>query len=636
MDGQMKDDIVQQALQRFKEVQDAESVNRVNAMQSVEFAAGIQWSDRDKKDRDGRPCLTINKLNGPIKQIIGDQRQNNPSIKVRPVDSQEDVQTAEILTGIIRNIEYNSNAEAAYDDAFSQAVKGGWGYFRIVTEYSTEDGFEQDIKIKRIPNRFSVYFDPESQEPDGSDASYGFVVETISREDFDNKYPKAEPVEWSGGYGENEADWFTSESVRVAEYFYKVPVKKELVMLADGKTYNSEDLKLTKTPGFMPEGEYAIFEQGAIPVKNKRTIETHKVMWCKMNGNEILEGPTEWVGKHIPIIPVYGDEENIEGRKYYYSAIHHALDGQRVYNWMASTAVETVALAPKQPWLVTAEQIKGFEKFWNAADKTPLPYLPYNATTAGPPTRQIASIADSGAIAERQQAADDIKAATGIFDASLGARSNETSGVAIQARQREGDVGTFLFIDNLTRAIKYCGRQLVDIIPKIYDTERTVRILGEDGSESFAPINKRMVDPVTLEETVINDLSQGKYDVVVDVGPAYTTQRIEAASKMIEMMQALPQAAPFMMDLIFKNMDWPQADEIQKRMEAMLQSQQQPEQKEDPLQQQKDMLDVEGKALVNEQRKMDIQKDTTENRMAMTRIAQEVVLDAFQRMGMVQ
>ena len=303
---------------------------------------------------------------------------------------------------------------------------------------------------------------------------------------------------------------------------------------------------------------------------------------------------------------------------------------------MASTAVETVALAPKQPWLVTAEQIKGFEKFWNAADKTPLPYLPYNATTAGPPTRQIASIADSGAIAERQQAADDIKAATGIFDASLGARSNETSGVAIQARQREGDVGTFLFIDNLTRAIKYCGKQLVDIIPKIYDTERTVRILGEDGSESFAPINKQIVDPITLQTTVINDLSQGKYDVVVDVGPAYTTQRIEAASKMLEMMQALPQAAPFMMDLIFKNMDWPQADEIQKRMEAMLQSQQQPEQKEDPLQQQKDMLDVEGKALVNEQRKMDIQKDTTENRMAMTRIAQEVVLDAFQRMGMVQ
>jgi hypothetical protein len=636
MDGQMKDDIIQVALQRFKEVQDAEGVNRLNAMSSVEFCAGNQWSDKDKKAREGRPCLTINKLNGPIKQIIGDQRQNNPSIKVRPVDSADDVKTAEVLTGIIRNIEYNSAAEAAYDDAFAQAVKGGWGYFRIVTEYSKEDGFEQDIKIKRVPNRFSVYLDPSVQEADGSDASFGFVVETLTKEEFEVAHPGKSIIEWEGGNGETEGDWFTSESVRVAEYFYKVPVKKNLVMLEGGRTVDAEELNLTMTPGYMEEGEYAITEQGPIKVTSKRTVETDKVMWCKMNGSELLEGPSEWVGKYIPIIPVYGDEENIEGRKLYYSAIHHAIDGQKVYNWMASTAVETVALAPKQPWLVTAEQIKGFEKYWNVADKTPLPYLPVNQTTMGFPQRQMAAIADSGAIAERQQASDDIKSTTGIFDASLGARSNETSGVAIQARQREGDVGTYLFIDNLTRALKYCGRQLVDIIPKVYDTHRVVRTLGIDGKEEFAEINKPVQDMGSLEHTIENDLSRGKYDVVVDVGPAYTTQRIEAASKMVEMMQGLPQAAPFMMDLIFKNMDWPGAEEIEQRMQAMLQSQQEPQQQEDPLKQQKDMLDVEGKQISNEKGKQDLQEGQADQMQQMVRIAQEVVLDALQRTGVVQ
>jgi len=270
------------------------------------------------------------------------------------------------------------------------------------------------------------------------------------------------------------------------------------------------------------------------------------------------------------------------------------------------------------------------------ADKTPLPYLPVNQTTMGFPQRQMAAIADSGAIAERQQASDDIKSTTGIFDASLGARSNETSGVAIQARQREGDVGTYLFIDNLTRALKYCGRQLVDIIPKVYDTHRVVRTLGIDGKEEFAEINKPVQDMGSLEHTIENDLSRGKYDVVVDVGPAYTTQRIEAASKMVEMMQGLPQAAPFMMDLIFKNMDWPGAEEIEQRMQAMLQSQQEPQQQEDPLKQQKDMLDVEGKQISNEKGKQDLQEGQADQMQQMVRIAQEVVLDALQRTGVVQ
>lgn len=541
---------------RFKEAYEAEDPQNEIMLDDLHFLEGDQWpaSLKAEREAEGRPCLVINKLPTFCDQVSGDIRQNTPSIKVKPVDDKSDPDTAEVFNGIIRNIQVMSNADIAYDTAVEAAVACGKGAFRIVTDYSDDDVFDQDIKIKRIKNAMTIYWDPASQEWDKSDARYCFITERIPRDEFKTLYPDAQIRDAEGGK-DTDLNWSMDKSVRVAEYFKKISVEKKLILSRDPMT------------GEQTTGEEV---QEGWEVVKERTVATNKIHWYKTNGAEILE-EEQWVGKYIPIVMVYGKETNIEGKTVYKGVIRHAKDPQRLYNYYRSTGAEVTSLAPKSPYLVTQKMIGNYQRLWDQAHKRNYPYLPFDIDPSMPafPQRADPIHVNTGIQSEVLVADQELHDTTGLQLASLGKKSNELSGRAIMARQREGDVANFAYYDNLVRALIYAGRILIDLIPKIYDTPRITRLLNEDGSDRFVNVNQPFLNPKT-GKIAIYDLTVGKYDVVVSIGPSYNTQREETADNMMKFVQAMPNVTPLIADLLVKSFDWPGAEDISKRLRKAL------------------------------------------------------------------
>jgi hypothetical protein len=562
MDEVMMDDneLLKEIRDRSKEAYDALDESYKQMKDDLEFLNGdTQWPPNIKSERenDDQICLTINKMPSFVDRVTGDLRVNTPSIKVKPVDSKADPETAEKITGLIRNIEVQSNAEIAYDTAVEGAASCGKGTFRIITQYSDEETFNQEIRIKRVKNTFTSYPDPAAQEWDKSDALYWIITEKMSREEFKAEHPDAAVHEFSVGK-DNDPWWGDEKSIRVAEYF-KVEIDKKRLYLysdPDGREFTSTE-KLSD-----PE----------VTEIKSRELEQRKVMWWKVSGSEILEGPTEIPGKYIPIVEVYGKELNIEGKSIYRGVIRHAKDSQRLYNFSRSQNAEVVSLAPKAPFIVTSTMIKNYQNFWNKANRKNLPYLPYDVDPNQPlaqPKRADPISQNTGLLAEIQIADQEMHDTTAIQLASMGKKSNEKSGKAIDARNREADIGNFAYYDNLARALKYAGKIIIDLLPRIYDTPRVERILGDDGSEEFVPFNQPHQDETGKDR--IFDLTTGKYDVVVTIGPSYQTQREEAADGMRELFGALSdQQKAITADLFVKNLDWPGAQEIEKRLKKLL------------------------------------------------------------------
>jgi hypothetical protein len=540
---------------RFELSIEADSENRVRSLDDVRFVSvqGEQWDEYQKRKRKTRPCYEFNRLRQHIRQVTGDQRQNRPQIKLRAVE-QGDKETADIMQGLIRNIESISNADKAYDTAFEWAVTGGYGVWRLKTEYNTNDSFEQDIKIQEVTNPFSVYFDPSAQEFDRRDAQYAFVITRMGKDEFKQKYPNDELIDYTGANYDIQ-HWIDDASVTLCEYWYKQYEDKNLLLLSNGNTVYEDEIP-----------DRMVLEANGITVLKERKVEVPKVKMALLTGEGVIE-EANWAGRFIPIVPVYGDIVDIDGEFHYSGMVRFGKDAQRVYNYHRTTMIETIANAPKVPYLVTPEQIKGFEGLWKSANAENMPFLPYNPDprAGGMPQRSGGVEIPQALITASQYDAEDIKAVTGQFDASMGAGGNETSGRAILARQREGDTATYSYIDNLSRAIRYTGEILVDLIPKIYDTERVVRILGIDGGEKWVEINKIQLDQMTGQQIVTNDITSGKYDVSVNVGASYNTQRQEASEALLEMM-GNPMLAPVVADLLAKNLDIPNSDELEKRL----------------------------------------------------------------------
>lgn len=549
------------AKKRFDQASDVERESRALALDDLKFRAGEQWPDAVKQQRqeDSRPCLTINRLPQFVRQITNEQRQNRPSMKVSPVDDKADIETAKIMQGMLKHIENDSNADVAYDNAFAGAVVKGFGFFRITTEYVSPLSFEQEIKIKQIPNHFNVYLDPSAKEPDGSDANWGFVFEELSKEEFKAQYPKASISEMSDWKSiGDQSGWVTESMCRVAEYYYKDFKLVEIVLFSDGSIFERDQI-----PDDIPEGVTEV---------NKRMSLIPTVKHCKINGEEVLE-ESIWPSKWIPIIPVYGEELDVDGKRITEGIVRHAKDPQTMYNYWASSETEAIALAPKAPFLVAEDQIpKAYEQMWKTANVKNHPYLVYKPTAiagqpVGAPQRNAYEPPVMAITNARAQSADDLKATTGIYDAALGNRSNENSGVAIQRRANQSQTSNFHFIDNLSRSIKHGGRICIDIMPKIYDTERVVRTIGEDGQQEIVHINQIFEKG---GQEVSYNLGAGKYDLIVETGPSYATKRQEAAAAMIDMSKAYPKVAEVAGDLIVKNMDWPGAQEISDRLKKTL------------------------------------------------------------------
>jgi hypothetical protein len=550
--------ILATALERFKRCEEAESENRSRAREDLSFSLGEQWDDAVRRARQNdpngaRPCLTVDKLDQYVRQVVNDARQNKPAIKPRAKDEGADVETAEVLSGIVRHIEDQSSADIAYDTAAEMATRAGFGFLRVVTDYASDDGFEQDILIREVADPFSCYVDPDAAQADGSDARYGFAWEDVPREQFVAQYPDADPCGFEAA-SEGVGTWIREGTVRVAEYF---AVEDEPV-----RVWQGPDGKASKTE---------------LPGAASRIVKRRKVMWRKITAREVLE-EREWPSRYIGIVPVYGHRITVEGKRVIRSLIGPAKDPQRMYNYAASAFVERVALTPKAPYVASATQIEGHEATWATANTGNYSVLPYNADpNSPPPQRQQAADIPSGWMAVMQSMEHDVQGALGMYNAALGAPSNEKSGKAILARQREADVATFHVVDNLSRAIRQVGRIVIDLIPRVYDTNRVVRILGEDGSEDFARIDpeqpqaSREVKDASGQviERIYNP-GVGRYDVTVTVGPAYSTKRQEAAEFLTQVVQSNPELMPVTGDLLFKALDLPYADEIAKRLAKML------------------------------------------------------------------
>jgi hypothetical protein len=562
---------IAQEREEFEEAADAESENRNNALDDIRFARlGEQWPEQIRKQRelDGRPILTINKMPAFARQVINDSRQNRPQIKVKPVDDKADVVTAEVLEGIIRNIERTSKADVAYDTAIENAVYGGFGYIRVEIDYEYDDTFDKCIKISRVANPFSVYGDPHSTSMDGSDWNRAWVTDLMERDVFAAKYKGAEAVDWSDlGYNTLKLPWRDGDDVLVCESWKREQVDREILMLSNGSIVGADEYKAGQD----------VFQMLGIVPKQSRTAKAYKITQRIMTGAEILE-ENEWLGQYIPIVPVYGEEINVEGRRYFRSLIHNAKDAQRMANYWRTTATELVALAPRVPF-IGEEGAFDADPNWSTANTQNHPYLMY-AKGSNPPQRQpLDGGTAGGAMSEALAANDDMKQIIGLNDASLGLRSNETSGRAIMARQREGDVSTFHFIDNLARSIRQVGNVLIDLIPKVYNGQRIVRILGENGTESNVTLGQRPEGaPAPQPQPAgappgaehIYDLGIGRYDVAVDTGPSFTTRREEIRDQMTEMVRAFPQAMPVIGDILVETMDWPRATEIAERLKALM------------------------------------------------------------------
>jgi soluble cytochrome b562 len=575
-------DVLSTARDRLSMAISAYSESREDELDDLRFYAGSpdnqwQWPADVLATRgavqgqtiNARPCLTINKLPQHVHQITNDQRQNRPSVKVIPVDDNADVEVAEIFNGMIRHIEYISDADVAYDTACENQVAYGEGYIRILTEYCDDNTFDQDIKIARVRNSFSVYMDPLIQDPCGSDAEWCFITEDLSQEEYHRLFPNASPLstlETLGIGDQNLSQWLNTNTIRIAEYFY---------CEYDKQTLNLYPGNVTAFQGTPEDKELrAVYGKP----KKSRQADRKKIKWCKINGYEILE-EQEWAGSCIPVVRIIGNEFEVEGRIYISGLVRNAKDAQRMYNYWTSQEAEMLALAPKAPFIGYGGQFEGYETQWKTANTNNWPYLEVNPdVTDGQgavlplPQRALPPMAQTGLIQAKMGASEDIKSATGQYNASLGQTSNERSGKAILARQREGDVGTYHYQDNLARGVRHIGRQCVDLIPKIYDTQRIARIIGLDGETKMVKIDPMQAEPVrkiqNQEGIVIDKIynpSVGKYDVVVATGPGYATKRQEALEAMAQLLQGNPQLWAVAGDLFVKNMDWPGAQEMAKR-----------------------------------------------------------------------
>ena len=552
---------IQDAIQFLQFANEADQMNRSEALEDLKFAAGDQWPVEIQNSRvlEARPCLTVNKVDAYCRQLTNQMRQQRPRIKVHGMNNESDAKMAEIIQGICRHIEVQSDADQAYDKAGDFAVRMGWGYWRVTTDYVKDDSFDQDIFIKAIDNPFTVYFDPNSVAPDGSDAEKVLITTVISKDNFKKMYPNAELQQGftMRGTGDSNPEWVMKEDIRLAEYFYveRNPIKIHL--LSDGSSVKSKDLP--------PQD---VLDMAGITIVESRDSHEKKIKWCKLTSMEVLE-EGEWAGKYIPIVPVFGQETVVENKKKKFGIVRMAKDPQRMYNFWQTSLTESVALAPKAKWLLAEGQDEGHENEWAMANIKSMPVLRYKQTDidgrpAPAPQRLQPEPPPAGIMAAAQAMTTDLMQVVGIFDPAQLPQGN-ISGKALQGQQQQVDLTNFHYYDNLTRSIRQTGRIILDLIPHIYDRERVMRIIGDDGKPEILTINQYGQDEEGINK-ILNDVTVGEFDIVMDTGPGYNSKRQEAVESMMALFAADPALIQQAGDLLVRNMDFPGAETIADRL----------------------------------------------------------------------
>jgi Phage P22-like portal protein len=564
------DEILDEAKQRYQMCVDSMGDNLRDARNDLVFLKGgqNQWDEDAALARTaaGLPMITVNTLPAFLHQVTNDQRMNTPMIKVHPVDDNADIEVAKIIQGLIRHIEYDSNADVAMDTAVNCAAAVGFGYFQLITDYESPESFDQCIKYKRIRNPLSVKIDPLSTEADGSDMKFCFIESLMDKKEFKREYPDADASQaavFSTGDSDTVTAWITTDTVMVAEY-YAIEYKEDtLIQLSNGETgFKSELVEL-------PEG---------VTIQRERKSFRPKVIWRKITACDILE-ETEIPCPWIPVFPVYGDEIDIDGKVTRSGVIRNAKGPAQMYNVFMTGATEEVMLRSKSPYMMAEGQEEGHEQEFQMANRAPLAYITYKPTTLEgqllpPPQRTPTADIPNGMLALAMQSKENIMATTGLFQASLGQRGTATSGVQEHAQQKEGDMANFHYMDGLLRTLRHCGRCEVAMIPRVYTTKRTVRILGEDDQAEHVEINApQQPDGQTAAiNKVLNDLTVGTYDVTVSSGPSFTTMRQESAQFFADAMSSAkdPATASVISYLAIKSQDIPNADLAAKLIKATM------------------------------------------------------------------
>lgn len=577
----------------FRRAAEAESQLRARMLADQKFSANLsghdQWQDRAvvERTRDGRPFLSVDRLSHPIYSLVNQARESGDAIRVSPVDNGADPETAEVIQGLTRNIETQSRAKLAYTWGIEGAIRMGRGFVRIVPEYVVHPSrhqfenrqtqpldprlFEQDLRIKRVLNPFTVYCDPACEEPDYSDGRKTIIHQDLALDDYLAQYGHDSIVtgfDTFSSIGDDKPYWLPNNGIRIAEVYEIESTFEEIVLVRDAQGTPLVLLKRELADVRKQLGATRNFIQGDAELTRK--LEIRQLHWRKINGVEILQ-EQELPGKWIPVIPIIGEELFVDGERDYRGIVRGAKDAAVVYNYSVTGLVEAVGLTPKAPYIIAAGQLKGFEKFWDDANVKLYPYLPYNQTDVGgrlvpPPQRNTASPPIGALVAQIVQADNDVKAATRYSDASLGKEGPEQSGKAILARQRQGDTGTSHYLANFRDiSLTHIGRILVDLIPSYYDTARIARIIGTDERPKTVMLNQPFEDEQGIARVFQMDV--GTYDVAVMAGPGYATKQEETKQLLMQIVDAVPGAFPHMADRIFESLG---AYDLAKRFEKLL------------------------------------------------------------------
>lgn len=578
------DKIIAEAKRRWKQCVDFEAVARARFVEDYKFFNAdtdnkYQWPDNIRNGREtaNRPCITINKTRQHCLHIINDAKQNTPMVKILPVGDEATFESAQVYQGLIRHIEYISNAAVAYDTATEFQVISGIGYWRVVTDYAGDDTFDQEVYIRRIKDPKNIYLDPDITEKDGSDARYAFVFTDMSKEEFNQAYPKYKDFGKRPALDDSEI-YDDEYHVRVCEYFRVIENEDKLFAMKHPVTGVENTQRLSEVPEELKKYAQKVIDA---PDSKYRTIISNEVEHYLIIGDEVAQ-KSIWPGKYIPIVRVIGEESIIDGEMDRKGHVRALKDPQRIYNYAASSATEVVALQSKSPYIAAAQSIEGLETYWASANTTNSAVLPYNhkdddGDPLPAPERQSLPMPAPAFIQLMQDSNQQMDMASGQYEATFGEKSNERSGKAIDARQRQGETATYHYIDNLAVAIRFTGKILLDVIPKIYDVPRTIRILAEDNSTqqiqldpNAAQAYAQQVHQHTQEVKRIFNPNVGKYDVVADVAPGYATKRDEAFNALSQIIASNPDSLTILGDLWAENADFPTSDKIAQRLRNML------------------------------------------------------------------
>lgn len=554
--------ILAEARERFAHLADVDKDNRDNQKADTLFvySPGEQWPGDIKRQRTDRKevCLEFNQLKQFVAQVVNDMRQNRPGIRVHAASGDASVESATLIQGMVRAIEYESKAEAVYDNGGQGGVVGGRGWWRVVSEYEGKTGLQQKLCIKAIADPMTVWADLDYQEPDGRDRNYVFVTESIPKKEFKRRYPKAEPI----NFEDVDEHWAVDDDkIYIADYYRRVCKTRTYLRMSDGAEGWKDEMP---TP---PAG---------VTESMSREVDTYSVEWFTIAGGQQVLETHEWPGSYIPVICCPGEDIMLAGKRVYQGLTRHARDAQSMLNFGMTQQAIHLALTPRAPWVAPARAIAGYENLYKDANNLNLSVLPYNDVddqgVIAPPQRQLPSSPDIGWANWSGSMLGMIKSTIGMYENSLGQKSAEVSGIAQREKANQSNNATFNYLDNQARAIGLTGVILVECIPHYYDSHRIVQTVGIDDTRKAVAINQPGVDTINgaLQAIKHNDVTTGDYAVTVEAGPSYRTKRQETSEALLAFTKAFPPAAAVAGDLIVKALDVPDADVLAERMQMTL------------------------------------------------------------------